>query len=275
MALEWPGGPQDFSLANVLGSLDLDIADGRFLDTPAGASGTLRVVGILNLADIVQSLSLNLSEMFESGIPFHTIEGEVFFHAGSIEVGQMDVKGRSSSFQFTGISEVASQNLDGELIATLPVANNLPWVAALAAGLPVAAGVFVVSKVFEKQMNQFSSAVYRISGYWEDPQVKFDRIFDTSSARRVTIPKDSADPNSVPTGLDALARGAMESVDPNSATTALDGVAPNAAEPVDPNSVTTAGDEVATVPADSADPNSAAATQVMAEEEAPGTVKNL
>jgi uncharacterized protein (TIGR02099 family) len=190
LSLNWPGGPQAFSLASVLGSLDLDIAEGRFLNTPAATSGTLKVVGILNLANIVQRLSLDLSDVFSSGIPFHNIDGKVFFHGGQIEVARMEVEGRTSSFQFTGLSDVATESLDGELIATLPVASNLPWVAALAAGLPVAAGVFVVSKVFEKQMNRFSSAVYKIQGNWQDPQVNFDRVFDTSSSKGTIVVQD-------------------------------------------------------------------------------------
>ena len=35
-------------------------------------------------------------------------------------------------------------------------------------------------------MNRISSAVYSISGSWDDPQVKFDHIFDDTS------PRDSA-----------------------------------------------------------------------------------
>lgn len=190
LSLHWPGGPQAFSLASVQGTLDLDISEGRFLDTPAATSGTLKVVGILNLANIVQRLSLDLTDVFSSGIPFHNIDGEVFFHGGQIEVARMEVEGRSSGFQFSGVSDVSTQSLEGELIATLPVANNLPWVAALAAGLPVAAGVFVVSKVFEKQMNRVSSAVYKIEGDWQEPQVNFDRIFDTSSTKSVVRPGD-------------------------------------------------------------------------------------
>ncbi|MEZ5502671.1 MAG: AsmA-like C-terminal region-containing protein [Halioglobus sp.] len=81
---------------------------------------------------------------------------------------------------------MASRRLDGELVATLPVASNLPWIAALAASLPVAAGVYVVSKVFDKQMTRLSSAVYTIGGTWNDPEVTFDRIFD-DEAQGVSI----------------------------------------------------------------------------------------
>ncbi|RLQ21922.1 hypothetical protein DWB85_10055 [Seongchinamella sediminis] len=175
LELDWPGPPQAVSLAGLGGRVGVDVGAGRFLQTPA-AAGALQVVEIVNLADIVSSLSL--SHMFESGINFHNMDGEILFHGGNLEVAELTVKGSSSAFSMSGVSDIASRSLDGELVATLPVANNLPWVAALAGGLPVAAGVFVVSKVFEKQVNRLSSGVYTIQGTWDDPLVKFDRIFD-------------------------------------------------------------------------------------------------
>jgi uncharacterized protein (TIGR02099 family) len=180
MALEWPGGPQDFSLAALAGSINVDIGQGNFAAVSAGASGTLRVVSILNLAEIVQRLSL--THMFESGVPFNTIEGQVFFHNGTIEVAALNVQGGASSFQFSGVSEVVSRSLNGDLVVTLPVANNLAWVAALTAGLPVAAGVFVLSKLFETQVNRLTSLMYSTTGTWDEPRVQFERVFDDSSS---------------------------------------------------------------------------------------------
>lgn len=177
LALEWSGGPQDFSLLVVDGDLDLAIDSGRFLDAPASASGTLRVVSILNLSQILQRLSL--TQVFESGIPFDRVRGEVLFRHGTIVVPSITVEGAASHFLFSGESPLKERTLDGELVATLPVASNLPWVAALTAGLPVAAGVYVVSRVFEKQMNRMSSAVYRLEGSWDEPQLSLSRIFDS------------------------------------------------------------------------------------------------
>jgi uncharacterized protein (TIGR02099 family) len=181
LALNWPGAPQAFSLQAAEGSMRVNIGRGRFLEAPAGATGALKVVGILNLTNIVQRLSL--SQMFESGIPFDTVEGDVYFHPGTIEVAQLDVRGAASRFQFNGVSDVATRDIDGSMVATLPVANNLPWVAALAGGLPVAAGVFVVSKLFEKQFDLLSSALYSISGSWNDPRIEFDRIWGDGSGQ--------------------------------------------------------------------------------------------
>ncbi|WP_027950680.1 YhdP family protein [Haliea salexigens] len=193
--MQWPGAPQQFSLADASGGLTLALENGRFLSASAGTSGALRVVSILDLADIVQRLSL--TQWFESGIPFDRMSGELRVQDGVIRVPQIAVTGAGSSFRFSGRSNVASRELDGELVATLPVANNLPWVAALTAGLPVAAGVFVVSKLFEKQVSQLSSAVYRISGTWQEPAVRLDRIFDTRDGAEkelvVPAPEPAAD----------------------------------------------------------------------------------
>ena len=103
----------------------------------------------------------------------------------------MDVQG-GSSFQFSGVSDLQTQSLDGELVATLPIARNLPWIAALAASLPVAAGVYLVSKIFDKQMNRLSSAVYSIDGSWSDPQVRFDRLFDDTQKLRAKASSDAS-----------------------------------------------------------------------------------
>lgn len=176
--LRWPGAPWDFSAATGDGAMSLDLQSGNFLNAPSGAQGALRVVSILNLADIVSRLSL--SHMFESGIPFDSVKGEIYLHRGTVEVPLMEVTG-GSSFQLSGLSEVATRSLSGELVATLPVASNLPWIAALAASIPVAAGVYVVSKLFDQQMSRLSSAVYSIGGTWDDPEVNFDRMFDNTA----------------------------------------------------------------------------------------------
>ena len=176
--------------------MQLDIGSGSFLEATAGATGALRVVSILNLADIVQRLSL--SQMFESGIPFDNVQGEIEVADGVLTIARMDVQG-GSSFQFSGVSDLQAKSLQGELVATLPVVNNLPWIAALAASLPVAAGVYVVSQVFNKQVNQLSSAVYTIGGTWNDPEVSFDRIFDNTpeipaAASETAAPAQSGSP---------------------------------------------------------------------------------
>ncbi|MEM0955316.1 MAG: AsmA-like C-terminal region-containing protein, partial [Pseudomonadota bacterium] len=155
-----------------------------------------------NLTEIVRRLSLDLSNVYKSGVPFDTLQGDLRFQAGHIDVPNIDVRSRSSRLQFAGIAEAASETVEGELVATLPIASNLPWVFALVSGLPAAAGVYVVSKLFDDQMDRFSSAVYSVDGDWADPKVSFERIFDNK-------PDQPSQPAAVET-----ARAAEDAVSP-------------------------------------------------------------
>ena len=76
-----------------------------------------------------------------------------------------------------GDFDLVNETVDTRLVATLPVATNLPWVAALVGGLPAAAGVFVTSKLVEKQVDRLSSISYDVTGPWDDITVAVDKIF--------------------------------------------------------------------------------------------------
>ncbi len=85
--------------------------------------------------------------------------------------------------KFSGRSDLRAQTIDADLIVTLPIGSNLPWVAALAGGLPAAAGVYVASRIFEDQLGKFSSAIYKVSGKLDDPAVEFVKVFDTEDGQ--------------------------------------------------------------------------------------------
>jgi uncharacterized protein YhdP len=184
--LAWPGAPTAFDVAATRGSLNLSARRGRVLES---RPGPLALIGFLNFAEILRGLSL--SYVFESGIPYERADAELFLHGGTVEIADLQIDGAASAFAFSGVSNLELGEVDGELVVTLPVANNLPWVAALAGGLPVAAGVFVVSKVFEKQVNRMSSAVYEVSGAIDAPEVEFRRLFDDTLTPSTAVPEGS------------------------------------------------------------------------------------
>ncbi|MCX2982464.1 hypothetical protein EYC98_16490 [Halieaceae bacterium IMCC14734] len=225
--LAWPASPLDFALLGTSGQLVMNVDEGRFLNASGAAEGTLRVVAIVNLAEFVRRLSLDLNSLAKSGVPFDSITGELLFDNDVIDVPLIDVAGRGSRFQFVGLADIGSETVAGELVATLPVASNLPWIAALVAGLPVAAGVFVVSQIFSEQMDRFSSAIYNIEGPWNNPEVDFKRIFDD-----VTPPQNGRAPElpTSPAAVDVLTSeevavpAANQSAEPSAA-------GPEAAEP--------------------------------------------
>jgi uncharacterized protein YhdP len=230
--LRWSGSPRSLALETLEGAIAVEARDGRLLEAK-GSAGALKVLSLLNLAEILRGLSL--SHMFESGIPFDRAASEFRFRRGTVDIPALTLRGAASAFEFSGVTRLAASEpaIEGELVVTLPVANNLPWVAALAGGLPVAAGVYVVSKVFEKQVKRMSSGVYEVSGPLGSPEVRLRRIFDDSASVPVG-PNDglAADPQG--TAGVSMAPDPNSPPDPNAAR-GEDGVTPAAP---DPNRVT-------------------------------------
>jgi uncharacterized protein (TIGR02099 family) len=178
LSLAWPGRPDQWLLEKSEGDVTMDIDEGRFLTTSSGTSGTLKVVGILNFSNLMRRLKLDFSDITDEGVTFDAVDGRFRLDHGELMiVDNLVVKSPSSSFQLRGNADLEQELLDMELVATLPVADNLPWVAAIAGGLPTAAGVYVASKLFEKSVDKLSSAVYSIKGDWNEPEMKFERMF--------------------------------------------------------------------------------------------------
>jgi len=178
LSLVWAGRPDQWSLTTSEGEIVTDIDEGRFLSESGGTVGALKVVGILNFTNLMRRLRLDFSDITKKGVKFDAIDGRVRLEQSVLAIeDSLVIKSPSSGFQLRGIADLQQESLDMELVATLPVASNLPWIAALAGGLPTAAGVYVASKLFGKSVDKLSSAVYSVKGDWNEPEMKFERLF--------------------------------------------------------------------------------------------------
>ena len=176
---EWEGGPTDFELPAVAGTLTLDMQSGSFTSAKAEAEGAMRLLSLMNLSGLFRRANIN--QLFDPGVTFDSAKGRFEFDRGILRIPEFSVEGSGGYFSFVSEIDLNKELLDGELVVTLPLVENIPWVAALAGGLPVAAGTYLVSKVFEDQVNQLSSGIYSVSGNLDDPQVVFERVFDAKS----------------------------------------------------------------------------------------------
>ncbi len=180
--VSWAGSPVYFDLERVRGELFFNADDGRFLDVET-ASGALRIFSLLNFSAIAKRINFDFSDVVGKGVSFDDLGARVALEDGLLTfVEPMEVEGTGSSFLLAGRVNLASGELDNEMIVTLPVSKGLPWYAAyVAIANPLAGlGVLVGERVLRKPLEQFSSAKYRISGTLDDPQVKFVSVFDRS-----------------------------------------------------------------------------------------------
>ena len=187
----WPGGPMQFDVLDVEGSMDIDLATGAFLNANTGAEGALRLLSLLNLSGLFTRANVN--QLFEPGVTFDRATGHFDFATGRLGIPEFSIEGSGGYFTFVSDIDLVTESIDGELVVTLPLVDNIPWFAALAGGLPVAAGTYLFSKIFEDQVNRMSSGVYSVGGTLDAPEVVFERVFDAQSRKPVAVGQTTSD----------------------------------------------------------------------------------
>jgi len=192
--LVWPGSPQDFKLVNVSGDMSISIEKGSFKRDASAGDGLLRLMSILNFDTLARRLRFDFSDLYKSGLAYDTINGKVRFNQGTLVFEEpLVVRTPSSGMQMAGSIDLRNETINTRLVATLPVAGNMTFYAALATGLPAAAGIYIVSKLFKKQVDQATSVSYTIKGSWDEPKMRFDRLFESEKSLRDSVNKKEAE----------------------------------------------------------------------------------
>ncbi len=170
--LAWPGAPWQFALERSRGSVEAELRDGRFVNlesTPA------RLVGLLNIDNLVRRLRLDFSDVTGQGTAFDRVSGAATLYGGSLETrGPVEVVGPATRFSVDGSVELARRELDMRLGVTVPVSRNLP-LAAVIAGAPVVGGaLFIADRLFGDAIDSVTRIHYRVLGPWTAPQISVE-----------------------------------------------------------------------------------------------------
>jgi uncharacterized protein YhdP len=179
----WDGVPKDFSFNGIKATSRFKLEKGNFADVSSSSAGALKLIGVFNIANLVKRLKLDFSDLTSDGLAYDKVSGVIRSDHGVYHFDQpVTIKSPTSKIRIYGGFDMNTHQLDMTMGVTLPLASNLPWIVALAAGLPTAAGVYIISKVLDKQVDQISSAVYTVTGDFSEPKIKFDSLFDTEEA---------------------------------------------------------------------------------------------
>jgi len=190
--LFWAGSPQDLKIVELNGDMTMWMENGRFKRGVSAEDGLLRLMSLLNFDTLARRLRLDFSDLYKSGLAYDEINGKVRFNRGTLVFTEpLVVRTPSSGMQMAGTIDLRREKIDTRLVATLPVASNLTFFAALATGLPAAAGIYLVSKFFKKQVDQATSMSYSIKGSWDKPKMRFDRLFESEESLRDSVKKPS------------------------------------------------------------------------------------
>lgn len=178
ISLVWTGLPTDFSLADLSGRIDLTMEKGTLLEAKS-ATEAFKVFGILNAEAIKRRLSLDFSDLYQKGLGYDRIEGVARIDKGTLTLEKpLAIQGPSSAYKFTGSANLKDQTLDMNMVVVLPLTKNLP-LAALFLGAPQIGGaVWVIDKLLGEPLSKLTSATYKMTGHWDNPDIKLKNVFD-------------------------------------------------------------------------------------------------
>ncbi len=177
--LSWAAPPWDFATELFVGSLKLDLRDGSFARGPGVTTNAiLKLVGLVNFDSWLRRLRLDFSDLFARGVDYDRVKGGMNFNRGQVAFDPAILAVLpSGKVRLLGTADLVAETIDAQLVATLPVNTNLPWIVALAGGLPAAAGVYLSGKLLKRQVDQLSSISYRVTGPLDNPELEIERIF--------------------------------------------------------------------------------------------------
>ena len=185
--ISWEGLPNQFNINNVEGNLSFRIDNFATKDVDSdilGSSDFLRLVSLFNVSNTFGDLTnLNFKKKFNSGFQADRVEGALVIERDLIKtLSPIVFNSGSGEFRWDGSIEKTNkgelENLDFDIVITLPLREYLPAYALILGGPLTAATVYIAGKAFKKPLNKLSSGRWKVSGSVEDPKTEFLEWFE-------------------------------------------------------------------------------------------------
>jgi uncharacterized protein (TIGR02099 family) len=164
----WPGPPSAFELAQIEGTLKVDVAEGRILDVEPGAG---RLFGLFSLTEIPRRLSLDFSDFFRSGLGFNSITGTFRLSGGNAFTDDLAIKSPAADILVTGRTGLRAKDYDQRMRVTPHAGSTLPIVGAIAGGPIGAAAGLVMQGILNKPLGKAVARHYTVTGSWDKPEI--------------------------------------------------------------------------------------------------------
>jgi uncharacterized protein YhdP len=165
--IDWPGSPGAFDFARLNGVFDLEARKGQFLNVEPGSG---RLLGLFNVEAFTRRLSLDFSDIFSRGLTFDSIAGAGTIREGDLLSDSVLVVSTAALIEASGRAGLDTEDYDMNVIVAPQVGTNLSLLGALA-NPAAGAVIFLMQKVFKKQLAEMVHYRYHVTGPWDEPEV--------------------------------------------------------------------------------------------------------
>jgi len=166
--VDWRGQPGDFHLSRLDGELTFKAEDGRFLKLEPGSG---KLLGLFNVNTLARRFKLDFSDVFKEGLAFDRIEGEAGIIAGRLQTDGIFIAGPAALIELRGATSLVDETYDLKVMVGPQLGGNLSLAGAIA-NPAAGAMIFVLQRVFKKQMAKLIRYKYAVTGDWDEPEVE-------------------------------------------------------------------------------------------------------
>jgi uncharacterized protein YhdP len=146
----------------------VDIGEGKLAEVDPGAG---RVFGLMSITALPRRLSLDFSDVFDTGFGFDQIAGEFRLVNGDAFTCNLTLTGPAADVGIIGRAGLESRDYDQAAVVSANVGNTLPVAGLLLGGPQIAAALLVFSQLFKKPLQGVGQVFYTMSGSWDEPEV--------------------------------------------------------------------------------------------------------
>lgn len=175
----WPGGPMDFNREKLDGKINISLGKGRILSgkpKQGTAENLLGLLSLFNMNEIFRRITLDFSDVSKRGFEFNAITGDFSFSEGNAFTENYVLDAPSIIFASSGRLGLVKQDLDMTIIVIPDLSGTLPIAGAAVAGPVGAAVVWIGQKMIGDKVNRFTALQYKVSGSWDEPQIKNQKL---------------------------------------------------------------------------------------------------
>jgi len=168
LELGWSGGPRKDFMGALNGTMGVNIGAGKLVELDPGAG---RVFGLMSITALPRRLSLDFSDVFDSGFGFDQIAGDFRILNGDAFTCNLTLTGPAADVGIVGRAGLESRDYDQAAVVSANVGGTLPVAGFLLGGPQVAAALLVFSQLFRKPLQGVGQVFYTMSGSWDEPAV--------------------------------------------------------------------------------------------------------
>jgi uncharacterized protein YhdP len=172
--LSWPDSPLDFQTKDLRGTISANITKGSIIGLDKATNtkiGLGKLINVFSLQSLTKRLTLNFSDIGDSGLEFSEVKGNLVLKNGNIFTDNFYLDGPVAEIYIKGMLGLKKELYNLNIRISPYYTSSLPLIATIAGGPVAGVATWAVSKVARFGVEKVTSNNYKVTGSWKDPKV--------------------------------------------------------------------------------------------------------